>query len=59
MYYAKTKWIKMKKSFISEETYGFPLFDEKNIDIDTKKDWEKAIQAIRKISLPVKNHAIN
>lgn len=59
MYYAKANWIKIKKSFISEETYGFPLFHEKNIDIDTKKDWEKAIQAISKISLPVKSHAIN
>lgn len=42
LYFASTTWLKKTKTFISDETIGYVMPQEKSIDIDTPLDWKMA-----------------
>ncbi|WP_207707026.1 cytidylyltransferase domain-containing protein [Heliorestis acidaminivorans] len=39
IYFARAKWLKDKKSFLTSETLAFQMPKERSLDIDTQRDW--------------------
>lgn len=42
LYFAKTDWLRVNKTFLSKETLGYVMSPEKSLDIDTPLDWKFA-----------------
>jgi CMP-N,N'-diacetyllegionaminic acid synthase len=42
MYFARTDWLRERRSLVGPETIGYPMPAERSIDIDTMLDWRLA-----------------
>jgi CMP-N,N'-diacetyllegionaminic acid synthase len=47
MYFARTEWLRARRSFLGPETLGYPMAPERSIDIDGPLDWRIAEMLLR------------
>ena len=49
LYFAKIDWLIQSKNFLSADTFGFVMPNERSVDIDTKADWEYAEKRLKSL----------
>lgn len=50
VYVAQTEWLRRSRSFLSSETLGFEMPEERSLDIDSDEDLQQFERSLRRIS---------